>query len=310
MSRNQLLFAFACSALAATGCKKSGGPTGGGGGGWLIGDSGLMANIQGEEAVGQYDLGSTEHLSAIACRNAGEAWVVGQNATLLYTADGGQEWEAHVVPTTAHLRTVATQDSGPVFIAGDGTFLVTSDTGTTWRELGDGVTSFRSMSAASFDGSLLALSEDGGLWKYADGVLTRRTTLLGARAVHQSIGGDIVMAAGSGIYKSMNGGATFQALAVDPTLLFDDIRVNLDGSATAVGEGGVVATIDRFGTVSIQFASDKSLHTLHIHHDSTGYAAGDDGEVLITYDLGLTWRPGPNVGGNVRGVDAIGFGHR
>lgn len=310
MSRNQLLFAFACSALAGTGCKKSGGPTGGGGGGWLIGDSGLMANIQSDDDVGRYDLGSTEHLSAIACRNAGEAWVVGQNATLLYTADGGQNWEAQVVPTTANLRTVATQDGGDVFIAGDGTFLVTSDVGTTWRDVGDGRTSFRSLSAATFDGGVFALAEDGGLWKYTDGVLARRTTLPGARAVHQSIGGDIVMAAGSGIYKSMNGGATFQALTVDPALVFDDIRVNLDGSATAVGEGGVIANIDSFGTVSIQYASDKSLHTLHIHHDSMGYAAGDDGEVLVTYDLGLTWRPGPNVGGTVRGVDAIGFGHR
>jgi photosystem II stability/assembly factor-like uncharacterized protein len=258
MSRNQLLFACALSAVAATGCKKSGGPTGGGGGGWLIGDSGLMANIQGEDAVGWYDLGSTEHLSAIACRNAGEAWVAGHNATLLYTNDGGDTWEAQVVPTTANLRTVATQDSGPVFIAGDGMFLVTSDTGTTWRDLGDGRTSYRAMSAAYFDSTVLALSDDGGLWKYAEGVLTRRTTLPGARAVHQSIGGDIVMAAGSGIYKSTNGGATFQPLAVDPSLIFEDIRVNLDGSATAVGIDGVVANIDRFGTVSIQHAGDKS----------------------------------------------------
>jgi photosystem II stability/assembly factor-like uncharacterized protein len=249
-------------------------------------------------------------LSAIACRNAGEAWIAGHNATLLYTNDGGDTWEAQVVPTTANLRTVATQDSGPVFIAGDGMFLVTSDTGTTWRDLGDGRTSYRAMSAAYFDSTVLALSDDGGLWKYAEGVLTRRTTLPGARAVHQSIGGDIVMAAGSGIYKSTNGGATFQPLAVDPSLIFEDIRVNLDGSATAVGIDGVVANIDRFGTVSIQHAGDKSLHTLHIHHDSTGYAAGDDGQVLITYDLGQTWRQGPNVGGTVRGVDAIGFGHR
>ncbi len=311
MFTKQFLFAFACAALAVPGCKKSGGGGGGGGGGWLVGDSGLMANIHGEEPVGDYDLGATEQLNAIACRYAGEAWVVGQRGTLLYTNDGGEDWEAQSVPTGANLRTLATQDNGPVFIGGDGTFLVTTDTGATWRDLGDGATSFRSVSASTFlDGGVFAVSEDGGVWKYTDGVLARRTTLAGARSVHQSIGGDIVMTAGAGIYKSTNSGATFQPLAVDPSLVFDDIRVNTDGSATAVGANGAIANIDAFGGVTIQYVGDKSLHTLHIHHDTTGYAAGDDGQVLVTHDLGLTWRIGPNVGRTVRGVDEIGYGHR
>jgi photosystem II stability/assembly factor-like uncharacterized protein len=305
-----VLFACACTALAATGCKKSGGPTGGGGGGWLVGDSGLMVNIHDDQPVGGYELGETEQLNAIACRYAAEAWVVGQNATVLYTIDGGLEWEAQLVPTTAHLKTLATQDDGPVFIGGDGAFLVTKNTGISWTDYGDGITSWRSMSAAHGKTGVLALSEDGGLWQFDNDVLVRRTTLDGARAVHQSTAGDIVMAAGSGIYRSTNGGATFQPLTVDPGLVFDDIRVNADGTAVAVGEYGVIANIDAHGAVSIQYAGDKSLHTLHIHHDTTGYTAGDDGQVLITDDLGLTWRVGPNVGRTVRGVDEIGFGHR
>jgi hypothetical protein len=32
--------------------------------------------------------------------------------------------------------------------------------------------------------------------------------------------------------------------------------------------------------------------------------------VLITDDMGKSWRLGPNVGGRVNGVDEIGFGHR
>jgi hypothetical protein len=41
-----------------------------------------------------------------------------------------------------------------------------------------------------------------------------------------------------------------------------------------------------------------------------GYAAGDDGAVLITEDVGASWRLGPNVGQTVLGVDEIGVGHR
>lgn len=307
------LFAILSVGLAVTGCKKgSGGPTGGGGGGggWLVGSSGLMVNVHDDQAS-DYDLAASDNLNAIACRYQGEAWVVGDTGSLLYTNDGGESWEAQVVPTTRNLRTLATQDDGPVFIGGDGTFLVTNDTGASWTELGDGSTSFRSMSAAYAKTGVLALSDDGGLWKYDQGVLARQLTLDGARAIHQTTSGDLVMTAGRGIMKSTDGGATFQPLQVDPSVVFDDIRVNENGTATAVGANGAIANIDANGTVALQYVGASALHTIHIEADeANGYAAGDDGQVLITHDLGLTWQPGPNVGRTVRGVDEIGFGHR
>jgi photosystem II stability/assembly factor-like uncharacterized protein len=307
MNKLAMLLAGACAIGAGGACKKSGG--GGGGGGWLVGDTGMMVNVRGGEAVGDYDLGATEQLNAIACRDAGEAWVAGADGTLLYTDDGGDSWDAVAVPTTADLRALATQDNGPVFVAGDGTFLVTED-GASWRDVGDGATKFRSLSAAWGSDGALAVSEDGGVWQYRDGVLARHVSLPGARAVHQSFGGDIVVAAGHGLWRSMNGGATFQPLTVDDRYMFDDVSVDADGSAIAVGAGGAIAKIDTFGGVTVQRVGTSDLHTVHIHHDTTGYAAGDGGVVWITADKGATWREGPNVGRTVRGVDEIGYGHR
>lgn len=298
-------------ALAAVGCKKGSGGGGGGGGGWLIGSAGLMVNIQGDKVVGGYDLGSSANLNAIACRYQAEAWVVGDDATVLYTKDGGTSWTAQAVPTTANLRTLATQDDGPVFLGGDGAFLVSTDTGATWTSLGDGTTSFRAMSAAQAGTGVLAVADDGGIWSYDAGQLTRHATIEGARAIHQTPDGEIVMTAGSGLSRSIDGGLTWSALSVDPGIAFDDIRVNEDGSAVAVGAAGAIANVATDGTVSVQYVGASGLHAIHIEDDEAmGYAGGDEGQVLVTNDNGLTWQLGPNVGRTVRGVDEIGFNHR
>jgi photosystem II stability/assembly factor-like uncharacterized protein len=304
MLRTQLL--IACTAVLIVGCKKGTG-TGGGGGGWLVGEAGLMVNVDDGTPRGSYDLGSDEQLDAIACRGLTEAWVVGAHGTVLHTSDAGEEWEAIEVPTSAHLRSLATLDSGPVLVGGDGTFLVTTDGGSSWTDYGDGLTRFRSLAGSS---RVFALSDDGALWTFENGVLARRMTQPGARAVHASLAGDVVMMAGRGITRSRNAGATWEPLAVDPDLVWNDLRVNADGSAVAVGEYGAIANIAATGAVSVQYVGEATLHTLHTHHNAVGYAAGDGGVVLITEDIGASWRLGPNVGKTVLGVDEIGLGHR
>jgi photosystem II stability/assembly factor-like uncharacterized protein len=303
-------------ALAAVGCKKTGGTGGGGGGGgWLIGASSLMENVKPNGDVARnYALDTTTELRGIACRFAGEAWVVGDGATLLYTDDGGTTWTPQAVPATGGLRAVATQDAGPVFIVGDGAFLVTTDTGATWTQLADPSTSFRAVAAAQEGTAVLALSEDGTLWSYQGGALVRGATLGGARAIALSPDGNTAMTAGHGLLRSLDGGATWAPLAVDPAIVFDDIRLTEDGGAVAVGTAGTIANIDASGAVSLQHVGTTDLHALHIADadaaDATGFAAGDGGQVLITHDGGATWALGPNLGRTVWGVDEIGVGHR
>ena len=68
------------------------------------------------------------------------------------------------------------------------------------------------------------------------------------------------------------------------------------------------------GNVSIQRVGTANLHTVHIADadsaDTTGYAAGDGGQVLITHNFGASWVMGPNLGRTVFSVDEIGDGHR
>jgi hypothetical protein len=307
--------AFLCVVLAASasaGCKK-----GSGGGGWLVGTEGLMIDVDDQGKLGPgYDLGASENLNAIACRYLGEAWVVGSSGTLLYTSDAGESWTSHDLGTTADLRALATQDAGPVFIAGNGVFFTASPDYTgaaSWTQLGDGTASFRSLAAAQRGSTVLAIDDASGVWSYGTNALVKRATLPGAQAVAVSSDGAMAIAAGAGLHRSFDGGRTWSPLAVDPSLVFDAVRIDDSGEALAVGAGGAVARIDTEGRVLVQRLGSDHLRTVHVapssDYSGVGYAAGDSGQVWMTRDSGWTWTPGPNVGRTVLGVDEIGDGH-
>ncbi|HEY5934058.1 MAG TPA: hypothetical protein VIU61_05480 [Kofleriaceae bacterium] len=309
---------LACSivaAIASVGCKKKGT-----GGGWLVGADGLMVDVDATGELGDgYDLGSDDTLFGIACRYQAEAWVVGERGTLLYTADGGESWSRHELGTAADLRTLATQDAGPVFVAGDGVFFTgVPDRGTgetAWRALGDGSTRFRSLAAAQRADTVLAVADDGGLWSFESDQLVKRTTIAGARAVAVSPDGAQVIVGGAGLSRSFDGGKTWSVVATDPAHSFADVRIESSGDAVAVGAGGLVARIDREGRVLAQRIGTADLETLHMkpadaaNYTGLGFAGGANGQVWLSHDGGWTWAAGPEVGRAVLGADEVGAGH-
>jgi photosystem II stability/assembly factor-like uncharacterized protein len=273
-----------------------------------------MVNVTETGDASGYELATEETLNVIACRYLGEAWVVGTRGTLLYTNDGGQSWRPQTVPTSADLRALATQNWGPVFIGGDGVFFTSTDTGATWKSLGDGTVSFRSIAAAQDAETVLALSEDGGLWSYTDSQLVHRATMPGARTIAVSRDGQTAVIVGDNlIAKSSDAGATWSPLSVGENVRFDDVRLDGEGKATAVGSGGALAHITVEDKVTLMRVGDADLHTLQLtydHDEDLGFTAGDGGQVWITHDAGWTWSAGPNVGGTALSMDQIGSYHR
>jgi photosystem II stability/assembly factor-like uncharacterized protein len=301
------------------GCKKKG--TTGGGGGWFVGESGLMANLDPHESpddVTDYVLETDQSLEAIACRHRAEAWVAGAQGTLLYTNDGGQSWSEKTLPTGADLHGVATQDQGAVFLVGDGVFVTAVPDGKGDAQWTIDPSSARFMGVATSRGAgnktVLAIDDDGNVWSYADGALTKRSHVDGASAIAVAADGQLAIAAGRGLSRSSDGGATWTALDVDPQVVFEDVRFDRRGDAVAVGSGGAVARIDVDGRVLLQRVGSADLKTLHVaptdDYSGVGFAAGDGGQIWITYDSGWTWDAGPTVGGNVLAVDELGEGHR
>jgi photosystem II stability/assembly factor-like uncharacterized protein len=306
--------------LAVGACKKTGGTGGGGGGGggtggWLVGVSGLMVNVQTNGDTKGYPLASTETLNGIACRNSGEAWVAGGHGTLLYTSDAGASWNPQPVPTSADLRALATQDFGPVFVAGDGVFLTSNDTGAHWSQVGDDAVSFRAVAAAQQAPTVLALSEDGTLFSFTNNQLVTQGSFAGARAIAVSPDGQTAILVGDHlISRSIDGGRSWSPLTGGDAR-FDDVRIDETGQAVAVGSGGAIARIAEDGRVTLQRVGTADLHTVHLAEvedgdSAPGFTAGDGGQVFITADGGRTWTSGPNVGRTVLGIDQIGSGHR
>jgi photosystem II stability/assembly factor-like uncharacterized protein len=302
--------------LSVGACKKGGGGGGGGGTGWLVGRSGLMVNAKTSGTISGYDLTSTETLNAIACRYSGEAWVAGDNGTLLYTDSAGESWRTQPIPTNANLRSLATQDWGPVYVVGDGVFMTSTDTGGHWASFGDGLTSFRSVAAAQEGTTVLAVSEEGALWSFENQQLVNRGSFAGARAVAVSPdGGTAVLVGDNMIARSSDGGRTWSPVALPESIRFDDVRLDDNGDAVAVGSAGALARIDADGRVAVQRLGSVDLHAVHIGgyddaEQAHGFAAGEPGKIWMTRDGGKTWSAGPEVTEAVYGLDIIGTGHR
>lgn len=297
-------------------CKKGDGSGGGGGGGgWLVGPSGLMANITPGGTLGPgYDLGAQVDLAAIACRFPGEAFVVGAHGTVLYTEDGGQAWTSLATPDgTRDLRALATQDTGDVFVAGDGTLLRSTDAGDHWTELSDRGEDFRAVAAAQAGATVMAVDADGGVWRAAASGLARVATIAGAKAIAVSPNGAIVLVGGAGgLALSRDAGQTFAPVA-GAAGDFASVRVDDTGAGIAAGAHGLVANLTAAGHVLAQHVGTSDFRVVHLQTwgDATanGYLAGDDGQVYLTSDAGWSWTPGPALGRAVTGADVIGAGH-
>jgi photosystem II stability/assembly factor-like uncharacterized protein len=116
------------------------------------------------------------------------------------------------------------------------------------------------------------------------------------------------------IAKSTNAGQSWTPLSGSESVRSDDVRVDANGQAVAVGAAGAIAHIAVDGSIVMQHVGTADLHTIHIaeigeDYETTGFAAGDGGQVWITRDAGWSWSAGPNAGQTVLGVDEIGDGH-
>jgi photosystem II stability/assembly factor-like uncharacterized protein len=312
MKRGALLGLALVAALGGTACKKkSGGP----GGSWLVGDSGLMANLLDDGSLGEgYDLQSEEDLLDIACRGREVGFVVGERGTMMRTFDGGESWESIDLGTTRTLRSVATSGPDGLFVAGEGALKRSPDSGTTWIDLSvDANTSWASV-AAGHEGSALALTDAGAVWRAPAGEqsLTQVGSLPQGRAVAMSHDGSHAAVVGEtrSALRSDDGGGSWRTIDLGRDVDLHGAWVTEAGELFAVG-AGVIVRVSAADEVSFASPTTATLRTLHVNDAGHGLVAGDAGTVLVTHDGGSSWTQ-LELGftRTIRGVDELtGEGH-
>jgi hypothetical protein len=314
-----LVLGLSLLATAAGGCKKKsgGGSTGGGGGGggaWLVGQDGLMENVLADGILGDgYDLEADDDLLAITCRGLDTAFVAGEGGTLLRTFDGGETWESIDLGTTRTLRDVAAGGPDTVYVAGDQVFSMSRDSGDTWTAIAGGDRAWRSLATDHLGAVALVLDDGGGLWRRddAEGSFLQVTTIVGAEAVtmsHDGAHAAVVGDAGT-LFRSDDGGMTWSSVTTGTAADLHAAWATGDGSIVAVGDAGTVVRVS--DEVEVSVPGIATLRAVHVDATGTAIAGGDNGEVLMSSDSGLTWdRLDLGLTRTVYALDAVnGDGH-
>lgn len=280
-----------------------GGSGGGGGGAWLVGAEGLMLRLGHDDpvAVDGYDVRTRANLRAIACRGAAEAWVAGDEGTILRTRDGGATWERVRTALAGRLDAVAVaHEPARVFVAGEGGALAVGVDGAFAVVPAPRDAHFLTV-ATVHDGSDAFLgTDDGRLFRLESGALAL-VELPGRhggaiRGLTATSDGRRVLAVGDAglVLASDDGGRSFRALAPFTSRALHDVWLAADGSrAFVVGGAGLVVELegDRVRASRELLPDGQALRALHLGAFGAGTAVGDDGRAFMTHDEGKTWVP-------------------
>ena len=272
----------------------------------LIGHHG--APMQG----GGFRIAATFYPRSIFFLDAARGWAVGDDATLVATADGGTTWTVQAPPAgvAAHLRGVCFADQNHGWAVGDGgTILATANGGAAWAKQAPPAGTAPRLRSVHF------VSANQG-WAVGDGATILTTANGGAKwdaqtapaGVTAHLRGVYFVSPTSGwavgddgtILATANGGANWvkQAAPTGVAAHLYGVCFISDKQGWAVGDGGtVLATKDGGKEWKQQSAGAAKVRLMGVHFTDKdhGWAAGEEGTLLITTDGGATWsstRPG------------------
>jgi len=257
---------FAVLMIAFSACQSSSSPTPSPGPkappkSWLVGANGQMLSINAQGEVLAHNSVTSMNLSGLTCVNKDTAWAVGDQGLILYTTDGGQQWNTQTTPTSENLRSVSFASATHGIVVGDhNTILVTDDAGGHWQIANTPVSGHdktlwsvklavqAGVSFAVGDNGLALQSKDGGRnWNFLN-TLQNASTL---RSVDASADGTKAIAVGDGgmaFLLNTQGGQSLEWQTVQTQTLYTVHFLSDENTVVAAGADGVALT----GTLRLQ----------------------------------------------------------
>lgn len=205
--------------------------------------------------------GTTEHLRALAALPDGRIWASGYNASLIYSANGGNTWTPQANPADNTLRDLYAVDSNVIWGTGwTGNVIRTVDGGANWTQVGKiapiGVNDVR--------GGVRALDS--------------QTAWVGS--------------SGGTVFKTTNGGASWTTYNTGGTGLLWGMALVGTNTVWVVGEDGHIAKSTDGGvnwTLQRQVMADH-YYRIDALDAQNAIVSGLNGMVLVTSDGGTTWQ--------------------
>jgi photosystem II stability/assembly factor-like uncharacterized protein len=278
----------------------------------------LLFSLTASAAWKQQPSGTMAWLHAVYFLDEQRGWVAGSNGTLLYTADGGENWQtSERRPTEDTIRDLYFVDERTGWIVCErdiyklrtkdeqrAYLMKTTDSGRTWQRvnLTSADTDARLMRAIFTNGGRgWAFGEAGALYQTRDNGLSwsrraapTRYLLLGGTFLDADHGW--LVGAGGTILQTFDGGESWRPGMVDVKgVRFTSVSFVEPRIGWAVGsEGSIFMTLDGGRTWRAQNSTVKSdLADVKFLNASEGWATGSDGVLLHTTDSGIHWSVEP-----------------
>lgn len=259
--------------------------------------SSFVANAQWTAQVSN----STAELRGVFFTNPQTGYVVGSDATVLKTNDGGTNWFALTPGITDTLRSVFFTDDTTGYASGaNGTIIKTTDAGNTWIPQVSGVPNLlRSIYFPSHDtgyiaggvGVILKTTDGGANWVQQTSTITQ--DLISIRFINNDTGwaaSSLSTFLNGIILKTTDGGTTWDTVYTNANGFLSVFCATADTIYCAGGAGTIAKSVDG-GTTWNQLVSGSIniLRAGFYHSGSRGYVSGDVGDLLYTNNGGATY---------------------
>lgn len=278
--------------------------------GWIISGLNILNTTNRGESWTEQSSPTSRGLTDILMIDQNNGYIAGRGGTILKTMDGGMNWVSKVSNTNYTLKKLDFINDNTGWIVGDndsdftGIILKTTDGGNNWINQTPsntprlvGVSFIDSLKGwaisgggSAYDhGEILHTTDGGNSWSIQDwGFQYDLTEVLFVDSTKGFILGYDPLNRFS-VYKTLNGGNTWQNTSFNPGALYDIKFVNKD-SGWIVGEfGNIYSTSDGGDNWKEQLSfTHQDLYAIDFIDEKNGWVVGWWGTILHTTNGGIT----------------------